>query len=134
MFYCKLRKCSFFQNQVTFLGHDVDAHGLHINANKIKVIKEWPKPTNLKELQSFLGFVQFFRKFIKNFSETALPLTNLTRKEVQYCWGQPQQQAFESLREAICTAPVLHIIDYEQGGELELHTDASGRALSGVLY
>ena len=63
-FYCKLKKCQFFKNRTTFLGHDITSEGVQINPNKVEAVQKWPVPKSIRDVQSFLGFVQFFRKFI----------------------------------------------------------------------
>ena len=80
--YVKLRKCEMFTNKCTFLGHQITPNGISVEEDKIKAIKEWPTPKNVKDIQSFLGACSYYRKFIKDFSKIAVPLTNLTRKSV----------------------------------------------------
>ena len=87
-FYCKLKKCSFLQWTTTFLGFDISQEGLQISDSKIRSLKEWPKPTTVQQVQSFLGFVQFFRKFIKGFSKIAEPLHMLTQKDISFVWSE----------------------------------------------
>ena len=84
-FYCKLKKCSFLQWTTTFLGFDISPEGLQISDAKIRSLKEWPKPTTIQQVQLFLGFVQFFRKFIKGFSKIAEPLHCANMKRHQFC-------------------------------------------------
>ena len=74
-FYCKLKKCAFFQPSASFLGHVVDANGLHIDSKKLAAVKDWPEPSSVKEIQKFLGFCNFFRRFIKGYSDVAWLLT-----------------------------------------------------------
>ena len=76
--------------------------------------------------------MQFFRKFIKGFSQVAEPLTRLTRKAVVFEWGDEQQEAFEKLRTKVTAAPVLQVFD--QHAELEVHTDASAKAIGAALF
>lgn len=89
-FYCKLKKCAFFARSTTFLGHTIDSNGVHINADKVKSVTEWPIPGNLRAVQQFLGFCNFFRRFIQRYSELAEPLTVLTKKTVAWHWGEEQ--------------------------------------------
>ena len=132
-FFCKLKKCSFYQTSTTFLGFDVTGSGLAINEDKMKSVSSWPVPKDLKQVQSFLGLVQFFRKFIKGFSQLAAPLTYLTRVGQKFTWGQEQQQCFEELKSRITTAPVLKVMDFHPDTVHEVHTDASGVAIGAVL-
>ena len=80
-----------------------------------------------------MGFVQYFRKFIQGFSGLAEPLTKLTRKDTPFEWTDDQQRAFELLKDRVCTAPVLEIYDGHADTLVELHTDASAKALGAVL-
>ena len=117
------------------MGHDVDEEGIHVNGNKAKTIQNWPVPTNLGELRSFLGFAQFFKQFIKDYSRIVLPLTELTRGGNRWAWTAKEQAAFEELQLKLSSAPTLHIIDAAHpNAKLEVHTDASGYAVGAVLY
>ena len=87
-FYCKLKKCSFLRQTTTFLGFDIMPEGLQISDAKVRSLKEWLKPTTIQQVQSFLGFVQFFHKFIKGFSRIAEPLHALTCKGISFVWDK----------------------------------------------
>ena len=97
-FYCKLKKCSFLQWTTTFLGFDITPEGLKISDAKVQSLKEWPKPTTVQQVQSFLGFVQFFHKFIKGFSRIVEPLHALTWKSTSFVWDESQESAFKQLK------------------------------------
>ena len=114
------------------MGHDIDSEGMHINDNKIKAVKSWPTPRNKRDVQRFIGFAQFFRQFIYNSSAIALPLTKLCGSTVPFVWSSTANNAFTELCTKLCTAPVLHI--YDANLPIEVHTDASDNALSGILY
>lgn len=131
-FFCKLKKCQFFRPRTTFLGHDITQEGLSINPDKIEAVKKWPTPTTRKQVQSYLGFVQFFRKFIKNFSAIALPLTTLTSKDVPFSWTDECEKSFRTLNDAVTTAPILQIFQPSEA-EVEVHTDASNYAMGATL-
>ena len=90
---------------------------------KVKGITDWPVPRKVKEVQSFLGFINFYCCFIKDFSHIAHPLHTLTRKAVEWKWGDPQQKAFEALKHAITTAPVL--VFPSDKGKFRIEADAS---------
>ncbi|KAJ9509744.1 hypothetical protein QJQ45_011390 [Haematococcus lacustris] len=116
-FYAKLAKCEFNKTQLAFLGHIVGSKGIAVDPAKVQVVKEWPTPRNLKDLQAFLGLANYFRRFISNFSSLAAPLTNLTSKQVAaaYDWehfGGAELEAFNALKEALCSAPVLALPDF----------------------
>ena len=82
--YAKVQKCEFAREQMTFVGYMVSRAGIGMDPEKIKSILEWPVPTSVKEVQSFLGFANFYRKFIANYSRLATPLTTLTGKSVKF--------------------------------------------------
>ena len=83
-FYGRLKKCDFFKKEVEYLGFDVGEYGLKPSLSKIKVILEWPTPQSITDVRSFLGLANFYRKFVRWFSEIAAPMTNLTKKDRQF--------------------------------------------------
>ena len=123
-------KCEFCTKETTFLGRQVNGEGLAIGENYVQTIKEWKAPRNLKEVEQFLGFVNYHRTFIKDLSRIAAPLTELTRKK-PWKWGEEQQTAFEKLKSALQTTPVLAIPD--KTGTFVLDTDASDKAIGAEL-
>lgn len=138
----ELRKCSFFQEEVIFLGHKVSANGIATDPEKVRVVKEWAVPVILKELRQYLGFTSYFRRYIDHFSQQAKPLHQLVavkakgttkRQKVKIVedWTEEHQQAFEDLRDALCQAPVLGYPRYDLPFTLE--TDASELGLGAVL-
>ena len=102
-----------------------------MNPKKIQTVQEWPTPKTVKDVQSFLGFANFYRKFIRNYSQIATPLTEITKKEVGFKWTQDCQEAFETLKQAFLEAPVLEM--YDPRRETRVETDASDYALGAVL-
>jgi hypothetical protein len=96
---------------VNFLGQVVNAHGVHINQNKVEAVKSWPEPTTVKHIQQFLGFCNFFRKYILRYSQLADPLIKLTKKDVPWKFEQTERDAFDKLKCAVIEAPCLHILD-----------------------
>ncbi|KAJ9524507.1 hypothetical protein QJQ45_019534 [Haematococcus lacustris] len=134
--YAKLSKCEFNKPELKFLGHIVGRHGIAVDPAKVQVIKDWPMPTCLKELQAFLGLANFFRRFIAGYSTIAAPLTHLTGEAVAAGtnWRQlsePAVNAFNALKEALCSAPVLALPDPLQ--PFEVWSDASLAGTGGVL-
>ena len=99
--------------------------------SKVKAIMEWKAPSTVKQLQSFLGFANFYRCFIQDFSSLAKPLTELTRKEATWKWGKAEEEAFKSIKREISKEPVLIHPNLEK--PYFLGTDASGVALGAVL-
>ena len=124
-------KCEFHRNKVEFLGFVVSTEGIQMSPDKVKDIREWPVPHNVKTVQSFLGFVNFNRKFIEGYSKKALPLTNITRADVGFKWGQEQQKAFDELKEACADPPVL--CTFRNGEPARIETDASDLAIGACL-
>lgn len=129
--YAKPSKCHMFQEKVDFLGHMVSSSGIEVDGRKVAAIAAWVAPRNVKELQMFLGAVNFFRRFIRRHAHTALPLTELLKKDRPWIWGDAEQQAFLALQHALVTAPVLHPPDPEK--PFILYTDASDIAVGAVV-
>jgi hypothetical protein len=136
--YAKLSKCTFFANSIEYLGHIADGDGLRPNPRLVQALMDFPRPKTLKELQSFLGLANYYRKFIANFSHIALPLTDATRNATHSNlrpieWTQPRQTAFDELKKALTSAPCLALPDPD--GEFEVTTDASedAKAVGAVL-
>ncbi|CAI7828971.1 unnamed protein product [Closterium sp. NIES-54] len=127
----KASKCEFLQDRLEFLGHIISAEGVEIDPKKIATIQAWHAQTNLTVLQSFLGFVNYVRRFVLDMAKLSAPLTDLLRKGVEYTWGEKEQAAFSALKQILCSPPVLHIADPHC--PFELVTDASDIAVGAVL-
>ena len=132
----KLSKCEFSKPEIHFLGHVVGRDGIKVDPTKIAVIAKWLRPKNLKELQAFLGLGNYFRKFVRHFSTMVAPLTALTGNDAAKAfnwdaWGQAELTAFERLKEALVSAPVLAVPDRDK--PFQVHTDASVVGTGGVL-
>lgn len=120
-------KSTFHTHEVEFLGHIISPNEIRMDPKKIAAVRDWPQPENLKEVQSFIGFANYYRRFIRNFGKIAIPLTELTKKETRFIWTQKAEEAFQALKEAILKEPVLATFDPTK--EVELETDASDYAL-----
>ncbi|CCO37050.1 Retrotransposable element Tf2 155 kDa protein type 1 [Rhizoctonia solani AG-1 IB] len=129
--FCKGSKCEFHRTKVEYLGIIVSDQGFSLDKLKIQAVQEWPVPATVKQVQSFLGFANFLRRFVANFSHMARPLHNLVKKETSWKWTEKEQAAFEGLKRAITEAPVLAHANPDKPYFLE--TDASGAALGLVL-
>ncbi|KAF8749285.1 hypothetical protein RHS01_10208 [Rhizoctonia solani] len=105
--FCKASKCTFHVTSVEYLGIIVLDKGFSLDKLKIQAVQEWPVPTKVKEVQSFLGFANFLCQFVANFSHMARPLHNLVRKDTPWKWDTREQEAFQGLKDAITNAPVL---------------------------
>jgi len=127
----KLSKCEFHKHSIKFLGHIVSTEGIQPDSDKVKSIVEWPEPKNVKEVQAFLGLINYYRKCIGGFSGLATPLTNLTKKDIPFAFTKECKEAFRKLKEKMVSAPVRAIWDPEKEGILE--TDASDFAIGATL-
>jgi len=94
--YAKLSKCEFWLTQVAFLGHIISKDGIAVDPGKVKAIQDWPQPTNVSEVRSFLGLAGYYRRFVDNFSKIAQPFTNLIRKTTKFQWTEKCKQLFRS--------------------------------------
>ena len=138
----KTSKCHFFKQSIKYLGHIISAKGVHTDPDKISTVRDWPVPISAKELLSFLGFVGYYRRFIRNFSQIARPLYEVTtgvpskRNKIKICpgfrWGPEQEDAFKKLKDLVTSAPVLAFANFNK--PFILHTDASAESLGACLY
>ncbi|GFX03048.1 retrovirus-related Pol polyprotein from transposon 17.6 [Trichonephila clavipes] len=124
-------KCQFLTMSCKFLGFVVTPEGILIDKDKSVSINEFPVPTDQKQIKSFLGCCNFYRRYIKNFAKRALPLTNLLRKDTPFEWTSETQEAFIDIKKAILNPPVLALPD--PNAELQIPTDASSRGIGAVL-
>jgi len=124
-------KCELFKRKVSFLGHIISGDGIEVQPEKVESVRCWPIPKNLTEVRSFLGLASYYRRFISGFSIIAAPLYHLMRKNVQFHWNAEQQDAFEKLKTALTSAPVLGTVRSQ--GTLYLDTDASDLGFGIVL-
>lgn len=133
--YAKFTKCHFGIRSVEFLGHIVSAEGIATDPRKIEAVVKWPQPRTLTELRSFLGLANYYRRFVRNFSAIAAPLTSLMGADLpkgkELPWGPAQAEAFLKLKEALTSAPVISAPDFSK--PFTLHTDASDFAIGAVL-
>ena len=124
-------KCFFGNTKATHLGFEYSSMGVAPSSEKTKAIQDWPTPSCCKDVRSFLGLVNFFRRFIPHFADIAHPLTALTSKTAQFVWESEQQAAFTALQHALLTPPLL---DYpRKDDQFVLATDASDIGLGAVL-
>ena len=155
----KPQKCSFFQPNVNFLGHSVSSEGVQCTKKHLEAVASWPEPSNLSELQTYLGFTGFYRRFIPGYSVVAQPMLKLLRGQEQtsgekqgvkgrkgqsgrkrkktyvkvpWEWGEEQRESFLKLKESLLSAPILIYPEYDK--PFTLHVDASRKGLGGVLY
>ena len=125
------KKCAFLQSQVSYLGHVVSSEGVAADPAKVEKVATWPVPMTVKEVQQFLGFAGYYRRFVKHFADVARPLHHLTERTMEFRWTKQCQVAFDELRRRLVTAPVLAYPDYTK--PFTLDTDASDTGIGGVL-
>lgn len=127
----KPSKCHFAQAEVKYLGHIVNKDGVAPCPDKCEAVKSFPTPTDVKSLRSFLGLANYYRKFVKGFSQIAAPLNHLLRKNVPFVWSDECESAFQQLRDGLCSPPILAYPDFSK--PFILTTDASNSAVGGIL-
>ena len=126
-----IKKCEFLVQETQFLGLIVSTEGIRMDPAKIATILEWLPPKNVTDVQAFLGFCNFYRRFIRGYSEIMKPLTRLTRKDQIFYWDDACEKAFELLKKTVTEAPILRHFDRNKTSYVE--TDASDYVASGVL-
>ena len=126
-----LKKCSFFKETVSYLGHVISKNGILPDPSKQRAINNYPVPTNADQIRSFLGLANYYRKFIDNFAEKAHPLTELTKKNAKFEWTLDHSNAFEILKSMLVNSPILRFPDFTR--DFLVYTDASGFGVGAIL-
>jgi len=129
--YAKAEKCEFHSDSVEYLGYVLSPSGLNMSNAKVKTIQEWPEPKKVKDIQSFLGFANFYRRFIFNYSDIVIPLTHLTRKDTPWNFDDKCREAFDTLKQAFISASIL--MHWVPDAQLVMETDVSDYALVAIL-
>lgn len=124
-------KCSWFAQEISLLGHIINSNGIAMDPQKIETIQSMLPPQNVKQVQQFLGMVNYYRRFIKDFAKIAQPLANLIKKETPFNWTDLCHSAFEQLKKCLLTYPILRQPNFSR--EFLIYTDASGYALGAIL-
>ena len=134
----KPSKCEFFKKRIHYLGHIVSNKGIETDPKKIEAIVNWPGPCTVHEVRKFLGFTNYYRKFVYKYAQIARLLNklisgeNAEKKHKKVEWGKEQEQAFQQLKEVCTKTPVLAYADYKK--QFRLNTDTSELGLGSVLY
>ena len=129
--FTKPEKCEFHSDSVEYLRYLLSPDGLTMSANKVKAICDGPKPQKVKDIQSFLGFTNFYCQFIFNHSNIVVPLTQLTWKDAPWNFTNQCQQSFNGLKEAFTTAPIL--THFQPGTQITIKTNALDYAVARIL-
>ncbi|WVZ70321.1 hypothetical protein U9M48_018996 [Paspalum notatum var. saurae] len=129
--YAKLSKCAFWLKEVAFLGHILSAKGVAVDPSKVEDVLNWKQPQIVTEIRSFLGLAGYYRRFIKDFSKIAKPMTALTQKNAKFAWSPKCEEAFGTLKKLLTSAPVLAQPDITK--PFDVYCDASGSGLGCVL-
>lgn len=130
----RLDKCSFLKTKIDYLGYKISFNVITPNSDNVNSIMNFPVPTNLKMVQSFIGLASYFRRFVNNFAIVAKPLYEMLKKcnaMKDFCFGTEQFKAFEEIKSKLCESPILSI--YSPKLETELHCDASAIGFSSIL-
>ncbi|WVZ52217.1 hypothetical protein U9M48_003299 [Paspalum notatum var. saurae] len=129
--YAKFSKCAFSLREVSFLGHILSEKGVAVDPSKVEDVPNWKQPETRMQIRSFLGLAGYYRRFIKDFSKTAKPMTSPTKKNAKYLWDPKCEEAFTSLKKSLTSAPVLAQPDVTK--PFDVYCDASGNGLGRVL-
>jgi hypothetical protein len=126
-----ISKCEFHVQEVKYLGLTVGTNGIRMDPSKVSAVVNWPQLANVKDIQIFLCFANFYRRFIKDFAKIATPLTKLTKKDGPFFWDAACREAFESLKKAFISAPTLRHFDPDKPSTIEC--DSSDNVNTGCL-
>ncbi|XP_038975302.1 uncharacterized mitochondrial protein AtMg00860-like [Phoenix dactylifera] len=121
--YAKFKKCEFWLNEISFLGHVISGDGISVDPAKVEAVVQWNKPTNVSEIRSFLEMAGYYRRFMEGFSSIAIPLTRLTQKGIKFEWTEDCERGFQELKKRLVTAPILTIPTGDDG--FTIYSDAS---------
>lgn len=127
----KLEKCHFFKKKIEYLGFEISEKGVEPGSRKLKSIEDFPELKNVRDVRSFLGLSNYFRRFVKGFASIARPLTDLLVKDAEFTWGKEQIDAVAEIKGRLAPKPVLAVYDPE--APTEVHTDASCIGLGAVV-
>jgi hypothetical protein len=126
----KASKCEFHTDRTEYVGYIISPMGIEMDPEKVRAVAEWKEPTNVKGVQSFLGFANFYRRFIRDFSKIMAPLTRLIRKDTPWGWDDKAQAAFEKLKMVMVSEPIVRHFDPTKA--ITIEPDASDYAIGVV--
>jgi hypothetical protein len=126
-----ITKCEFFKTEVLFLGLLISVDGIRMDPKKIHAIVDWKTPSGLRDVQEFIGFANFYRRFIRDFSDICKPLNALSKKDVKFDWSDACEQAFQRLKKSFTTAPILAHFDPDK--KIHVEVDSSDWVSGGIM-
>jgi hypothetical protein len=129
--YAKLKKCEFWLDSMSFLGHVIFGEGVAVDMEKVKAMVKWIRPTSVFEIRSFLGLTSYYRRFIEGFLKMSGPFIALTRKNAHFVWTDECEQCFQELKRRLVTAPMLALPT--KSGNFVVYSDSSKKGLGCVL-
>jgi hypothetical protein len=129
--YAKFSKCTFWLEEIQFLGHVLSVRGIAVDPSKVKDTLEWKPPTTVHQVRSFLGLAGYYRRFIPDFSKLVKPITSLLKNDTKFNWSSKCSEAFEQLKVLLTIAPVLAQPDINK--PFDVYCDASGSGLDCIL-
>jgi hypothetical protein len=129
--YANLKRCDFCMDRIIFLGYVVSAKGIKMDKANVKAIQEWPTPKSKTEVRSFYSLASFYRRFVKDFSMIASPLTEIIKKSIGFKWGEEQESAFSLLKSKLISAQLLSLPNFNKAFEIEC--SASGIGIGAIL-
>ena len=124
-------KCEFHETEVTYLGYVISTDGIKMDPKKVQAIVDWEYPTNVRDVRAFIGFANFYRRFIDDFSEIVAPMVALTRKDVPFRFDLTCRQAFDRLKNSFASAPILRHFDPDL--PIVIEADASDHVTAGII-
>jgi hypothetical protein len=122
----------FFRQQVSFLGHVIDAYGIHTDPERVRQILSWPAPESITDVRIFLGLTSYYRKYVQDYAAIACPMYELTRKDAEFEWTSRRENAMSTLKRELAEHTQL-VYPMADGGPFILDTDVSGEAIGPVL-
>lgn len=128
---CRPEKCYFAEERIEYVGHKIDANGIMPTEKRVNAIKDMPRPENIQQLEAFIGSINYYNKFVNNFSVVAAPLNELRRNNVEFKWTKRQENAFQTLKSAVVKATQL--VHYNDSYPLILAVDASQYGIGAVI-
>nr|GFC28881.1 putative reverse transcriptase domain-containing protein [Tanacetum cinerariifolium] len=129
--YAKFSKCEFWIPKVQFLGHVIDSRGIHVDPAKIESVEDWASPKTPTEIRQFIGLAGYYWRFIEGFSKIAKSITKLTQKGIKYDWGEKEENAFQLIKQKLCSALILALPEGSE--DFVVYCDASHKGLGAVL-